>query len=29
MVKGTSQATKTNEKGEFMLQLSGNNGTLK
>ncbi|MGE8242824.1 MAG: carboxypeptidase-like regulatory domain-containing protein, partial [Sphingobacterium sp.] len=28
VVKGTGQATKTNEKGEFVLQLSGNSGTL-
>lgn len=28
IVKGTSQATKTNEKGEFMLQAVGNGGTL-
>lgn len=28
VVKGTTIATKTNEKGEFVLQTSGNQGTL-
>jgi len=28
VVKGTTQATKSNEKGEFVLQVSGNKGTL-
>ena len=27
VVKGTTIATKTNEKGEFVLQTSGNQGT--